>query len=73
MSQNEVVSTTPVTLGVKVKDKISGFAGVVTARIDYLAASPRALVTTNTPEKFGGTLEEWFDLSRLEVQPESAD
>lgn len=54
-----------IVLGSKVKDNISGFVGIATARCEYLHGLPRVEVTASVSDenKFEG--ERWFDESRL--------
>ena len=54
-----------VQIGDNVKDTITGFAGVVTAKTEYLFGSPRMLVEA-IPEDGGKPVSEWFEMARLE-------
>jgi hypothetical protein len=51
-------------LGMRVKDQVSGFTGIVTGIAQYLFCSNRALVETNEL-KDGKPVSEWFDIARL--------
>ena len=54
-------------LGVKVKDKITGFEGIITGFVTYISGCNQALVVP--PVKKDGSLVEaqWFDEQRLIV------
>lgn len=54
-------------MGQKVKDKITGFTGVVTARCQYISGCNQSLV--QPPVKDDGTFvdSKWFDEDRLEA------
>ena len=54
-------------LGQKVKDKITGFTGVITGVCDYLSGCNQALVVP--PVKADGSYTDghWFDVQRLDV------
>ncbi|HEX7125031.1 MAG TPA: hypothetical protein VF406_04540 [Thermodesulfobacteriota bacterium] len=54
-------------LGVAVKDKITGFRGIVTGRAQYITGCDQYLVTPHADEK--GDLKDgrWFDEQRLDV------
>lgn len=55
-----------ISLGVKAKDKITGFAGTVTGRAQYLTGCDQYLL--NPPAKDGALVDsQWFDEQRLEV------
>jgi hypothetical protein len=60
-------SNTAIGLGSKVRDPITGFEGVVTARTEWLYGCVR--VAVQTPElKDGKPVEEqWFDETRVDV------
>lgn len=51
-------------LGVKVKDKETGFEGLVTARAEYLHEYPRVLVEST--DTTGRPVEWWYPESRVE-------
>lgn len=52
-------------LGLTVKDRITGFTGIVTGYVEYLTGCNQALVV---PPMKDGKLpaSEWFDVQRLE-------
>lgn len=54
-------------LGMKVKDRLTGFTGIVTGYVTYISGCNQCLVAP--PTKKDGTLAEshWFDEQRLEV------
>lgn len=54
-------------LGVKAKDKITGFEGVVTGHADYLTGCDQYLVQPPVGEKGDARDGRWFDEQRLEV------
>jgi len=58
-------------LGSKVKDKITGFTGIVTGYVRYLSGCNQALVVP--PLDKDGKLQEanWFDEQRLEKADDS--
>jgi len=53
-------------LGVKAKDKITGFTGIVTGKCSYLTGCDQYLVA---PKSKGNNKDEshWFDEARLKV------
>jgi hypothetical protein len=53
-----------VALGRKVKDKVTGFAGIATARTEYMNGCVRVLVEAKC-NKDGKSPSEWFDEQRL--------
>jgi hypothetical protein len=57
-------------LGATVKDKITGFKGVVTGRVEYISGCNQVLVTPSI--KADGDLNDarWFDEDRVELQPD---
>lgn len=57
--------STPIKLGSKVKDKITGFQGTAVARCEYLDSSP----TIQVQKSLSGDkiTNEWIAESRLEV------
>ncbi len=59
-------------LGIKVKDKITGFTGIVTGMCDYLSGCNQALVQPTKCD--GGKKPEahWFDIQRLSVVDKKA-
>ena len=55
-------------LGDNVRDTISGFEGVATARVEYLYGCRRVTVTPRTIDKDGKPVEpQYFDEAQLEV------
>jgi hypothetical protein len=61
-------------LGDRVKDRISGFEGIITARSEYLFSGPRVYVEPCLPGDDSKLLPgEWFDIARVEaVKPAEA-
>lgn len=53
--------------GMKVKDKITGFAGTVTGVVQYISGCNQALVVPPAREDGSFIAGEWFDLQRLEI------
>ena len=53
-------------LGQKAKDKITGFAGTITATADYLSGSKRCQIEALEPTT-GKLMQEWFDANRVEA------
>ena len=56
-----------VRLGQKVRDRISGFAGVVTGRAQYISGCAQALVAPTVTADGAFRNSEWFDEQRLEA------
>jgi hypothetical protein len=55
-------------MGLTVKDKISGWTGVVTGHCDYISGCDQLLVTPSGLKKDGTVPEgKWVDVQRLEV------
>jgi hypothetical protein len=54
-----------VNLGDKVRDTVTGFAGVATSRTEYLTGGPRIQVEAMVDNK---PTSEWFDEARLTVE-----
>ncbi|MFL5327383.1 MAG: hypothetical protein ACJ8C4_00580 [Gemmataceae bacterium] len=53
-------------LGIRVKDKITGFVGVVTGFVQYISGCNQVLVAPPV-DKDGKRIDsEWFDVQRLE-------
>ena len=54
-------------LGQKVRDKITGFTGLVTGKVEYITGCNQVLVCP--PVKDDGTLVDsnWFDEQRIDV------
>lgn len=53
-------------LGYQVKEIITGFEGVVTARCEYLHSNTRIQVTSKTLQD-GKPVVEWFDEDSLQI------
>ena len=64
-------------LGKKVKDKITGFEGVVTGRVEYLTGCNQCLVQPKVGKDGGFKDSQWFDEQRLiadtKVKPVTLD
>lgn len=59
-------------LGYKVKDRITGFTGVVTGQVKYISGCNQALVVPAV-DKDGKLVEgQWFDEQRLDVDVQAA-
>ncbi|WP_309086432.1 hypothetical protein [Chelativorans sp.] len=54
-------------LGTKVRDRITGFSGVVTGRVEYLTGCNQVLVSPPAKEDGSLVAAEWLDEQRLEV------
>lgn len=56
-----------IALGTKVRDKITGFTGIVTGYVTYITGCNQALVAPQAGKD--GSLKEsaWFDEQRLEI------
>lgn len=52
--------------GDKVKEKITGFAGVITGTCFYLTGCSQYLVTTKPKDEFSEPTSLWYDEGRLE-------
>lgn len=57
-------------LGQKVKDRITGFEGVVTGRCAYISGCDQALVTPPVDKEGKHVEAHWFDVQRLQVLPD---
>lgn len=55
-------------LGVTVKDRITGFTGVVTGFVKYISGCNQALVQPRVKDDGAFADSHWFDVQRLEVQ-----
>jgi hypothetical protein len=62
------LSNTRVTLGVKARDTVTGFTGIVTSRIEWLTKCTQYCISPEATEN-GGKLPEgnYFDETRIEV------
>ncbi len=56
-----------VTLGQTVKDKITGFSGIVTGRVEYLTGCNQLLVAPPVKDDGGFRDSQWFDEQRVDV------
>lgn len=57
-------------LGIKAKDRITGFTGVVTGYCQYISGCHQALLTPEVDDKGGHRDGHWFDVQRLEQSGE---
>jgi len=57
-----------IALGDTVKDKVSGFTGVVVAIINYLYGSSRAQVVSKVVDSKNQPVDQWFDLDQLSIE-----
>ena len=56
--------------GDKVKEKITGFSGVITGSCSYLTGCDQYLVTAKQTDITKDPLARWYDEQRLELQKE---
>lgn len=56
-----------VELGDSVKDRITGFAGVVTGKVEYLYGCKKVLVSPQTLEKGKPAETQWFDEDSVRI------
>lgn len=56
-----------IALGYEVKDRITGFAGVVTGRAEYISGCTQCLVAPPVSNDGAFRQGEWFDEQRLDV------
>lgn len=54
-------------LGQTVKDRVTGFTGVLTAICEYLYASKRVEISATKVESDGTTQSLWVDAARIEI------
>lgn len=54
-------------LGIKVKDKITGFTGIVMGHVQYLTGCGQSLVQPPVKESGDYVDSRWFDDDRLEI------
>lgn len=55
-------------LGMKVKDMVSGFQGIITGKVYWLNGCERVLISPDTVKQDGGIMEgEWFDVQQVSV------
>jgi len=57
-------------LGITVKDRITGFKGVVTGFVQYISGCNQALVVPKASGEGAYIEAQWFDIQRLEQQDE---
>jgi hypothetical protein len=60
-----------VELGSRVRDKITGFTGVVTGRVEYLTGCNQVLVAPKCKDDGALVSSEWLDEQRVDVLPDS--
>lgn len=53
-------------LGDRVKDRLTGFTGVVTAKVQYISGCDQMLVLPEADNANKLNSSEWFDVERLE-------
>lgn len=59
-----------VKLGSKVRDTVTGFTGIASARSEYLHGTPRVLIESTGLDRDGNLKRgEWFDEPRVESVP----
>jgi len=58
-------------LGVKAKDKITGFTGIVTGKASYLTGCDQYLVQPKCKEDGEMADGRWFDEQRLDLVPDA--
>lgn len=54
-------------LGMKVKDQVTGFQGILTALADHLTGERRGLVSSAALQDGFMPASRWFDVRRLEI------
>jgi hypothetical protein len=54
-------------LGLKAKDRITGFEGIITGRAQYLTGCSQCVLVPTVNEKGEVRDGQWFDESRLEI------
>lgn len=54
-------------LGKKVRDKITGFHGVVTGRVEYLTGCEQVLIQPPTKQDGAWVDSHWLDIDRVEA------
>jgi len=59
--------TTQPGLGDKVRDKVTGFTGIVTGRVEYLTGCQQCRVQPPVKGEGDWVEAQWFDETRLEV------
>lgn len=53
-------------LGMKAKDKITGFEGTVTGYVEYISGCNQVLLTPSVDDKGAARDSGWFDVQRIE-------
>ena len=53
-------------MGMKARDRITGFAGIVTGQVSYITGCNQILLSPSVDEKGGARSAEWFDSQRVE-------
>lgn len=53
--------------GKKAKDKVTGFKGIITARIDYMYGCAQYCLTPEIDKEGKKKEGEWFDEGRIEI------
>lgn len=61
--------TASTTLGVTMRDRVTGFAGICTAFCSYLTGCDQVALQPTADEKGAVPDARWFDVTRLEVLP----
>lgn len=56
-----------VDLGDAVRDKITGFGGIVTGRCTYISGCDQLLITKKLKEDEGDMKSHWIDIDRCEI------
>ncbi len=54
-------------LGMKARDKITGFEGIIVGRAQYLTSCSQAVLVPTVDGKGLARAGEWFDEARLEI------
>jgi hypothetical protein len=58
-----------IALGTKVRDRVTGFVGIVTGRAEHLSGQHLLKVQPKADENKAVPVAEWFDEGRLDVLP----
>jgi hypothetical protein len=58
-------------LGMKMRDRITGFTGIATGRAEYISGCHQVLLNAKVKDDGSFTGVEWFDEQRLEVDTSS--
>jgi hypothetical protein len=59
-------------IGQKVTDRITGFTGVVTGKVNYISGCEQALVAPRVDKDGKLVSSEWFDVQRLDAVADHA-